>query len=232
MIPKIVLSAWFGRGKKSDLFLRCREAKEKLLPKTEWNYIDVDEDNCGSLMSTPYMQAVVARGEFVKCTELARIWALLTYGGVYMDEDVEPVRPFEPLLETKHVDGGPLRFFVGREGARVGEKEYINGAVMGSEKSGAVAQILFKMFPSYSDGREKAHFYGPGFLTREVESLINIVNDAPDKRSWLGGAVLKKEAFCPFDWFNPIPEDYATRVGPETFAVHHFFKSWVGVKGC
>lgn len=239
MIPKHVLSCWFGRGQKSDLFLRCREAKEKFLPRSEgWVYIDVDEDNCGPLMTTTYMRSVIARGEFVKCTELARIWALLEYGGVYMDEDVEPVRSFDPLLSLPHVDGAPARFFIGREGghkgdkryvdgAQVEEKEWINGAVMGSEKASVVSQVLYEMFPSYSDGRGRARFYGPEFLTREIEALIRMSVGAS-----FGSVVLKKEAFAPFSWYESIPSDYAARVGPDTFAVHHFAKSWAEVPGC
>ena len=227
MIPKNLISCWFGRGKKNDLFLRCREAKERVLPRDEWNWIDVDEDNCGPLMRTRYMQSVIERGEFVKCTELARIWALLAHGGVYMDEDVEPIRAFDPLLELPHADGDPLRFFVGREGAKPGEKEWINGAVMGSEPGGVAATVLYEMFPSNTEGREGAHFYGPGFLTREIETMI----------AWrgqdIGGAVLKKEAFFPTDWWETLtPDEAIARATPRTFAGHHWAKSWVNKPGC
>lgn len=230
MIPKKLISCWFGRGKKNDLFLRCREAKERVLPRGEWEWIDVDEDNCGPLMGTRYMQSVISRGEFVKCTELARIWALLAHGGVYMDEDVEPIRPLDPLLELPHKDGALIRFFVGREGAKPGEREWINGAVMGSEPGGVAASVLFEMFPTETEGREGAHFYGPGFLTHEIESLIEL---SPNGRLGIGGVVLKKDAFFPTDWFETLtPDEAIARAKPSTFAVHHWCKSWVGMPGC
>lgn len=196
MIPKNVLSCWFGRGEKTDLFKRCRESK--LLVLDGWNFIDVDEDHCGDLMSTPYMRSVHARGEFVKCTELARLWALFTYGGVYMDEDVEAVKPFDPLLDRP--------FFIGREDAR-----WTNGAVIGSVGGGAAVTALLADFPRDTQGSQPANAYGPLYLTPRVAQL--------------GVDVLPPEYFYPYRCGQTPAQAVIT---PNTYAMHHWAGSWVG----
>lgn len=197
MIPKNVLSCWFGRGQKSDLFKRCRESKERVL--SGWRFIDVNEDTCPALMEVPYMKAVHARGEFVKCTELGRLWALAAYGGVYLDEDVEVVRPFDPLLERS--------FFIGRE-----DTAWVNGAVIGSRLMGDIALSLFEAFPAETDGRELANVYGPKFLT-----------------SWLRQIgftdILPPEFFYPYAFGQTRDQAVIT---PNTYAMHHWAASWVG----
>lgn len=197
MIPKNVLSCWFGRGKKTDLFLKCRESKERIL--AGWNFIDVDEDNCADLMETPYMKATHARGEFVKCTELARIWALYTHGGVYLDEDVEVLKPLDPLLDRQ--------FFIGREDAN-----FANGAVMGSRAYGSTICSLLHKFPTLTEGRDGAHTYGPGYLTHELTAMGY-------------DTTLPPEFFYPYLW-NQTPDQAV--ITENTYAVHHWAKSWVG----
>ncbi len=157
MIPKNLLGCWFGRGKKSDLFLMCEETKQRQLP--EWNVIEVTEDTIDpELLACPYMRGVLERGEFVKATELGRLWALHKYGGVYLDEDVEVLKPLDPLLDSP--------FFIGWE-----DSHMINGAVIGSMQAGATITALLEAFPVNSDGGAIATTYGPMFLTQQMRKL-------------------------------------------------------------
>ncbi len=155
VIPRNLISCWFGRGEKSDLFKRCEESKRRVLP--DWERIEVNEDTIDlNVLVSPYMRGVLERGEFVKATELGRLWGLWRYGGVYCDEDIEILRPFDPLL----VDP----FFIGKEDAT-----NINGAVIGSTAKGWDISRLYWAFPRDSEGKEKATAYGPGFLTTYLQ---------------------------------------------------------------
>lgn len=155
MIQKNLLSAWFGRGKKSDLFLKCEETKRAVLP--DWNRFEVNEDTIDpEVLATPYMKACAARGDWVKLTELGRLWALKTIGGVYCDEDIEILKPFDPLLDNE--------FFIGWE-----DGTYLNGAVMGSVAHGETINRLYHGFPMQGDGSAKATEYGPLYLSEQLE---------------------------------------------------------------
>jgi mannosyltransferase OCH1-like enzyme len=195
VIPKILLSCWFGRGRKSDLFLQCQESKRRVLP--DWLTFECNEDTIDpAIMASPYMQAVQARGEFVKMTEIGRLWALHRFGGVYMDEDVEALKPFDPLLNNQ--------FFIGWE-----DTQYINGAVMGSVAGGETVSALLKAFPLDSDGSKKATAYGPVFLTEQLRN-VDCVKFEP-------------KLFYP--WHHAHKLDRSL-IGPDSFALHHWAGSW------
>lgn len=160
MIPKTIATAWFGRGQKCDLFKRCQETWHEMHP--HWQFIEITEDNCGCLMDMPFMQAVHDRKEFVKCTELARLWAVERHGGIYMDLDIEILKPLDPLLEYEH-------FFVREPGGLV------NGAIFGAVSNCPVVQSLIDAFPSAGDGVGSPVDFGPAFLTSAMPKDGNVL---------------------------------------------------------
>lgn len=133
----------------------CEESKRRVLP--EWHRIEVTEDTIDSwVMETPYMKGVLSRGEYVKATEFGRLWALCRYGGVYMDEDVEALKPLDSLLADP--------FFIGYE-----DQITLNGAVIGSIPFGKCITFVGSNFPLACDGTLKATIYGPQYLTAMLD---------------------------------------------------------------
>lgn len=199
MIPRRIVTCWMGRGKKSDLFEHCLASQRKNHPG--WEFYEVNEDSEPALLNFPYVRAVLARGEYVKATELGRLWGLARLGGIYCDADVEVLRPMDDLLRAK--------FFIGREDA-----EHLNGAVMGSMPHGMAIEYLLNNFPTQSEGRESPHFYGPGYLTRmltDSELPFDFVEHPP-------------EVFYPSHWRTPTVMD---RMTDKTVAHHRWAASWV-----
>lgn len=200
MIPRNVISAWFGKGEKSDFFKSCIESWHRVLP--DWKFIEMNEDTMPDrVMQSNYMTSVLERKEFVKATEVGRLVGLQLHGGVYLDADVEVLKPFDPLLNQE--------FFIAREDAA-----WINGAVIGSVPAGKIVTSLIKTFPLHTEGREGAHKYGPGFLTPELIAL----GHGFDK-------VLPPEYFYPYLWNQTREQAVVTK---NTYAMHHWAKSWVG----
>lgn len=197
MIPKNLISCWFGRGERSDLFKHCTATKRKIL--SEWNVIEINEDTIDpGLLASPYMQSCIERKQWVKCTELGRLWGLSRHGGVYMDEDVEALKPLDPLL------GVP--FFIGYEDGTT-----LNGAVMGSVPGGETIKTLLEGFPIAGDASLKATHYGPLYLTKALAGS-DVTKHPP-------------EAFYPYKWDQDF--SYAI-VTDKTYAAHHWAGSWKG----
>ena len=74
MIPKRIINAWFGRGKKSAMFERCLASQARV---SGWEVIEINEDTIDpEILNTPYYRGVLGRGEYVKATEYARLWGL------------------------------------------------------------------------------------------------------------------------------------------------------------
>jgi mannosyltransferase OCH1-like enzyme len=205
VIPHIIHTAWFGRGEKADHFKRCMDTWPRIHP--DWQIIETNEDSLpAKLMESRYVKSVLERREFVKVTELARIWALYKHGGIYMDCDVELLKPLDSLLDQD--------FFIGREDA-----EHINGAVIGSAAGGGTIHFLLDAFvhgPLTTEGRQPANVYGPHFLQRAI-TIYEAVGHSV--------MIYPPEFFYPYNW-NQTPEQAV--ITPNTYCMHRWAKSWVG----
>lgn len=102
MIPKKIHYCWFGRGQKPELAKRCIASWKKYCPDyeiKEWN-----EDNF-DLDLYPYVREAYDNRKFAFVTDVVRLYALLKEGGIYMDTDVEVLKPLDSLCKYDAVSG-------------------------------------------------------------------------------------------------------------------------------
>ena len=95
IIPKIIHYCWFGKGEMPELAKKCIESWIKYLPEYEmrlWNEDTFDLD------MYPYAREAYENRKFAFVTDVVRLWALEKYGGIYMDTDVEILKPLDDLL--------------------------------------------------------------------------------------------------------------------------------------
>lgn len=104
MIPKIIHYCWFGRKPKPADVVEYIDSWKRLNPDfkiKEWN-----EDNF-DYKSILFTRDAYAVGKYAFVSDVARMYALYTEGGIYLDTDVRVLKPFAPFLENHS--------FVGRE---------------------------------------------------------------------------------------------------------------------
>lgn len=95
MIPKKIHYCWFGRGPLPELARKCIASWRKYLPEyeiKEWN-----EDNF-DLDAYPYVREAYDSRKFAFVTDVVRLYALYNEGGIYMDTDVEVLKPLDSIL--------------------------------------------------------------------------------------------------------------------------------------
>lgn len=95
MIPKIIHYCWFGRGALPEKDKRCIETWKKFCPNfeiREWNEDSFDVGRC------TYVREAYALKKWAFVADYARIWALVQCGGIYLDTDMELVRPLDGFL--------------------------------------------------------------------------------------------------------------------------------------
>lgn len=92
---KTIHYCWFGRGEKPALVLKCIESWKKYLPDftiVEWNEDSFDV-SCVS-----YVKQAYESKKYAFVSDYVRFWVLYNYGGLYLDTDVEIIKPFGDLL--------------------------------------------------------------------------------------------------------------------------------------
>ena len=132
MIPKTIHYVWFGRGEKSDRTKLCIESWKKYLP--DYEIIEWNEDNF-DINFNKWTKKSYEEKKYAFTSDVARLWVLYNYGGIYMDTDVEVYKPLDEFLNEEA--------FTGFE-----DINYPVTATLGAEKGNPVIK---KMLDYYND---------------------------------------------------------------------------------
>ena len=211
MIPKVIHYCWFGRGQMPELALMCIESWKKFLPDyeiKEWN-----EDNF-DLDMYPYVREAYDNRKFAFVTDVVRLFALYTEGGIYMDTDVEVLKSLDPFLHH--------HAFSGFE-----DEHNIPTGIMASEKGGKWAKDNL----DYYNGRHFVMEDGTLDLTTNVVTITNYMLPLGLKQNNTFQDFPKLITFYPKDYF--CPKDAATGyviLSDNSVTIHHFNASWFSPK--
>ena len=128
-IPKIIHYCWFGGGAISPENRKCMGSWKKYCPDykiIEWNDQNFD------ISTNRYAQQAYEAKKYAFVSDYARLAVLYEYGGIYLDTDVELVRPLDELLE--------LPGFMGFQT----NNEVATGLGFGARKGNSVVQALLR----------------------------------------------------------------------------------------
>lgn len=102
MIPRIIHYCWFGGGKMPHSQRKLIRRWRKLHPDFKiirWDESNFDIDFC------PYVREAYKNKKWAFVADVARLFALSTHGGIYMDTDVEVIQPLDRFLCNKAFSG-------------------------------------------------------------------------------------------------------------------------------
>ena len=195
MIPKVIHYCWFGRGEMPELALKCIESWHKHMPDYEyklWNEDNFDID------SNRYV------------TDYVRLHALCTEGGIYMDTDVEVLKPYDDLL---HLTG-----FIGFEGTKsilIG-----TGTIACQPEGDWVTEII----QTYDDAR----FVLPDGRYDLTANPVRITRIMAKKGLVQNGLEqdYKDMHIFPTEYFCPKQTSGEMFLTDNTYCDHHFMGSW------
>ena len=97
-IPKIIHYCWFGGGPINPESRKCIESWKKYCP--DYKIIEWNEQNF-EISQNRYAQQAYEAKKYAFVSDYVRLAVLYRYGGIYLDTDVELVRPLDELLEHK-----------------------------------------------------------------------------------------------------------------------------------
>ena len=207
MIPKVIHYCWFGGKEKSPEVLRMIASWREKCPDyeiREWN-----EDNF-DINRNVYTRQAYQMKKWAFVSDVARLYALVTEGGIYLDTDVEVLRPFDELLSA--------RAFIGFEGSG-----HIGTSLIASERGNGFLKDFLdayndKVFINKDNTLNESTNVGEITARFEKEGLIK-----NGQKQVLGDFVL-----YPTDYFAPY--DYIAgklNTTGKTYSIHWFAKSWI-----
>ena len=211
-IPKIIHYIWFGRGEKTDLIKSCINKNKEILD--DWKFIEWNEDNY-DINSCQYIQEAYEAKKYAFASDYARFDILYKEGGVYLDTDVEMLKPFadEYLLAE------------GFSGVESNNK-IAPGLVFASKAKNPIVKEILEDYQKDSFLMENVSYN----LETVVDRVTRIFKQhgfliTGDKQELDGFIIYPCEYFCAYDF---VLDEF--NITSKTVSIHHYTATWVSLK--
>lgn len=210
MIPKVIHYCWFGGNPLPELAVKCIDSWKKYCPDyeiVEWNESNFDIQCCC------YVYEAYKAKKWAFVTDFVRLYVLITYGGIYMDTDVEVTKPLDIFLQHSA--------FSGFECA-----DQIPTGIMACEKD-------FPLFKTLLDEYQGRHFLLEDGTFDTTTNVTTITNSCLRYGLILNNKFQEVEGMTlyPSDYF--CPKSHKTGIvtcTENTHTIHHFSGTWYDKK--
>lgn len=208
MIPKVIHYCWFGGNPKPAKVQKCIKSWKDQCP--DWEIREWNESNY-NCSQHPYTNWCMANRKWAFLSDYARLEIVYTYGGVYLDTDVELVRSLNPLLTNS-------AFFCFET------SEYVNtGLGFGAEQNAEVVKAIMREYNRFTN-EDSIKPVGCPKLNTEALCKLGLIQDGELQK--VGDALI-----LPVEYFNPYNDPTGKlNITSNTFGIHWYFKSALPIR--
>lgn len=216
-IPKIIHFCWLSGDPYPELVQHCMQTWKEKLPDYEfvlWDKAKFD------VHSVPWVEQACEAKKWAFAADYIRLYALYNYGGIYLDSDVEVLKPFDDLLD--------LPYFFGREHYfdMIDASNTIEAATMGCEKGNPFIKACLDYYENRRfvkpNGEMDLHIL-PYAMTL-VFSKFQVKNIIGKQEFIRDSNVI---CLLPMDFFSPKnTRTLKLDLSENTYSIHHFNGSW------
>lgn len=208
MIPKKIHYCWFGGKELPEDVKKYIDTWKKYCP--DYEIIEWNENNF-DVTQNQYCKEAYEAKKWAFVSDYARLKVLYDYGGIYMDTDVEVVKPLDDLLQ--------YNWFSGFE-----SEDRIQTGTMGAGWNSTVIKIFL-------DNYNERHFIkddGSFDLTTNVEVMTKLLKEKYKVQLNNTRQIFDDNSLLlPFDYL--CAKSFFTGEISETentYTIHHFKGTW------
>jgi len=214
-IPKIIHWCWFSKEIPAEVQTYV-DGWKRLMPDYEiicWNANNFD------IHSVKWVEQAIEAKKWAFAADYIRLWAVYNYGGIYLDSDVEVLKPFDDLLH--------LPYFLGLEVNHSSTLSIaLEMAIFGSLKKSSWLKLVLDYY-------ENRNFINNSYALITIPMIAihilskhkyNFTQSIPENFDYNSQTinVFPSEYFSPKSWLTK--ECSLTK---NTYSIHHFIGSWL-----
>lgn len=206
-IPKIIHYCWFGNNEMPKLAKKCIESWKKYCPDYEiicWNEENFD------FSQNRYAREAYEAKKWAFVSDYVRLKVVYDYGGIYMDTDVELIKPIDSFLKYKG--------FMGFEGNGL----VSTGLGFGAEKENEIIGAMLRDYDDISFILPDGSYDLTPCPDRNSVVLTNLgMNLKNMDQIFMGMRFLPEEYLSPMDYYTG-----KKHITENTYSIHHYAASW------
>lgn len=208
MIPKVIHYFWIGTKPLGEKEISCIESWKKYCPDYEiklWNETNYD------FSINNYMKEALEAKKYGFVPDYARLDVIYKYGGIYLDTDVELLRPLDDLLH--------LKGFCGFENA-----QKVNlGQIFAAEAGHEIIKVMRDEYEKMSFLNDNGTLNTTASPVIQTTSLRRAGLKLNGKKQVLanGFTVFPEDYFSPYDF-----ETETIKRTSNTYSIHHYAATW------
>lgn len=203
MIPKIIHYCWFGKNEKPKLSKKCIDSWKKYCP--DFEIIEWNEDNF-DINTNEYCKEMYKNKKWAFLTDYIRLKVVNQYGGIYLDTDVELLKPIDELLSHD---------------AYIGLEANISlntGLGFGSHPNN---ELLQKNIEYYESLKSFDDIKTCPIITTEIFKKEGYNPNSSIIDNFKGITIYPSEYFAPIDFISG-----KSNITDKTISIHHYAASW------
>ncbi len=204
-IPKVIHYCWFGKGKMPPLAEKCIKSWKKYCP--DYQIICHNEENF-DVTENRYAREAYEAGKWAFVSDYVRLKVLFEEGGIYMDTDVELIKPLDPLIS----DGG----YLGRDDNGL----LATGLGFACEKGNALIGHFLSDYDDIPFLLEDGKYDITPCPDRNTQTMVKL-GLKPDDQIFMGLRLLPEDYLCPMKYYTG-----KKIITKNTYSIHHFCASW------
>ena len=206
-IQKYIHYVWLGEKPISERFASYIENWKKIL--IDYKFIEWNEKTF-DVEKNEWVKKAIRAKNYALAADVIRCWALLNYGGIYLDTDVELLKTFDYLVEQ-------YDFFMGYE-----TNYWLGCAIIGARKGHPVMIEAYKRYQNPCPVlNNKSNMLCVLNFTASIGRIYNVNFNGkkvvlPDK-----GILFTRDYFFPKNYITR-----KTKLTENSLTIHHYGSTW------